>query len=161
MTIKNKRDFWVGIVCIGFAVFMMCLMPSQIGSVKNTWGVMQTLPLGQKLFPVMSLSMVIVCGLLLSITSITTVPKKPYIKKPNEDMLGFVATALAWLVYALGTAYLGYYVSTFLIVLFLLRFYGVKNWIVTAAVTVGITLFVFVVFGKVMQLPFPKRVLLF
>ena len=160
MTIKNKIDFWVGIVMTGIAALFFALMPSQIGSVKNTWGVRQTLPLGQRLFPVMSLSMVAVCGIILAIVSISTAPKKPYVKRPNEDIKGAVITALAWLLYALGAQYLGYYVSTLIVVFFLLRFYGVKNWIILASITVGMTVFVYVIFGLIMKLPFPSRVLL-
>lgn len=157
---KNKKDLLSGAFFVLFSVIGLLLVPTQIPEMTKSWGVMKTLPGGHKLFPIMSLTLIGVCAVILILTELFRKTKAKQKAQKDEDFIGFWVTVVTWAVYAIAVMYIGYLVSTLLVVIFLLKYYGVNNWKRIAIVSASVVLFVYLVFVLAMRLPFPSRVLL-
>lgn len=159
---KNKQDLISGAVFVLLALIGLILLPSQVPPMTKSWGVMKTLPGGHRLFPMMSLILFGVFGLVLIISELAT--KKKAVKKDekkSEDFTGFWITALSWGVYAIAVTHIGYLVSTFGMLLFLFKYYGIKSWKKMIIIALLVVLFVYIIFVRLMRISFSSRALLF
>ncbi len=157
---KNKKDLFSGIFFILVSLVGLILVPYQIPKMTKSWGVMKTLPGGHKMFPVMSLALIGVCAVILVISEFVRKTEAKPKKEKNEDFRGFWLTVAVWAIYAVATMFIGYLFSTLATTVFLLRYYGVTSWKRTAIISLGTVAFVYIIFVRVMQVPFPSRVLL-
>jgi hypothetical protein len=135
-------------------------LDTSIPKMTKSWGVMKTLPGGHKMFPVMSLALIGVCAVILVISEFVRKTEAKPKKEKNEDFRGFWLTVAVWAIYAVATMFIGYLFSTLATTVFLLRYYGVTSWKRTAIISLGTVAFVYIIFVRVMQVPFPSRVLL-
>jgi uncharacterized membrane protein len=153
----------IGLCLTVFAAVMLLILPYQVPEASAKWGVIMAVPAGHRFFPMLSLILVLVCGLFIMIEGIYSknVIEKKEEKKSTEDYKGFWVTAASWAVYAFMVIYIGYVVSTVLLLFFLLWYYGAKSMVKNFAITAGATLFLYVIFVLVMKLPFPRDTILF
>jgi len=162
---RDKPEIISSLFFILFAILGFILIPSQIPPLTKAWGVMQTLPGGHKLFPIISLALIGVCGLFLILREFThkesVTKSKGNERKDEGDFKAFWVTAVAWGLYAVGVQYIGYLVSTFTLLLFLFRYYGITDWKKMIIVDLFIVFFVYLVFVRLMRLPFSFQALLF
>lgn len=149
-----------GVVVIIGALIFLAMIPWQVPDATRTWGVTHALPGGHKMFPYMSILAILLGGVVLWFDGFRK-PAQEKEKAENQDYAGFWVSVATWAVYAVMVTYIGYIVSTFIILVFLLRYYGLKSWIKTALITVGVTAFIYIVFVMVMKIPFPRTALLF
>lgn len=157
--LQEKPDFASGLFIAVFALVLFALIPQQVPDAKATYGVKMALPAGHKFFPIIALGFMLIPSLyVLYVGFITKTIAKA---KKSEDFIGFWVSILAWALYAVLVIYIGYAVSTVIMLLFLMKYYGVDNWRHIILITVGVSIFVYIIFVKVMMLPFPKEALFF
>jgi len=161
----NRNEIIAGVGFVIFAILGFILMPSQIPPLTKAWGVMQNLPGGHKLFPIISLALIGICGLLLILTEFAHKKSVTKLKesesKDEGDFKAFWVTVAAWGLYAVGVQRIGYLVSTFALLLFLFRYYGITEWKKMIIVGLLIVFFVYLIFVRLMRLPFSSQAILF
>lgn len=159
LKIKEVKE---GILVVLFAVVMIALIPSQVPEATRTWGVIRAVPGGHRLFPLISLGMALIGSLVLIYDGYKKkVAEAKKEKDKDLDNVGFWVTILVWGLYAVMVTYIGYIVSTALVSVFLLWYYGVDKWTKILAVAGGTMAFVYIIFVKLMMIPFPHSALFF
>ncbi len=112
------------------------------------------------MFPYMSIIFIMVGGVMLWLDGCQK-PAKTAPKEDHLDYVGFWVSIFVWAAYTVMVMYIGYIVSTVIVLVFLLRYYGLKSWLMTASITVGATAFVYIIFVMLMKIPFPRTALFF
>jgi putative tricarboxylic transport membrane protein len=74
----------------------------------------------------------------------------------REQMVTVFAVLIPMVVYVGGTAVIGIYIASLLLIGYFMRRYGKFGWPVTAAVSVGVPLVFFMVFERWFLVPLPK-----
>jgi putative tricarboxylic transport membrane protein len=74
----------------------------------------------------------------------------------REQLVTVFAVLIPMVVYVGGTAVIGIYIASLLLIGYFMRRYGKFGWPVTAAVSVGVPLVFFMVFERWFLVPLPK-----
>lgn len=154
-------DFKIGIFFLIFSlVFGLLLVPT----IEENWSYspkakVQSYTLGPRFFPYLSAS-------LMGLLSILLMAKSLYAKKQHaeENKLlrsksGFQPVLVFMVIgsgYIAFLPYLGVALATPLCLLTLFWYFGVRKWIWILLFTIGVTIFIYVVFEKLMGIPLPQ-----
>lgn len=111
-------------------------------------------PMGKEgFFPIMSAVVLLLCAIYLFFESVI---KREAVVKLEGVNLGKVGiTLLILIVYAVLMKKIGYVIDTFLLCVFIIRFLGYKNLIVTALCAILTVCATFVVFKLMLSVPLP------
>ena len=144
MKIKSPKDFWAGLMFIGFGVFfiVVALVYYQMGSAVR---------MGPAYFPVLLGGLLAVLGLVVLVDSV--IEKGPPIAKFHFRPLLFIAAsslAFAYLLKPLGLVFAS-------VALIFISAYGGHEfkWKEVAIMSVVLVIFAVLVFVKALSLPFP------
>ena len=144
MKIKSPKDFWAGLMFIGFGVFfiVVALVYYQMGSAVR---------MGPAYFPVMLGGLLAVLGLVVLVDSV--IESGPPIAKFHFRPLLFIAAsslAFAYLLKPLGLVFAS-------VALIFISAYGGHEfkWKEVAIMSVVLVIFAVLVFVKALSLPFP------
>lgn len=113
--------------------------------------------LGPGFLPKLYSILLVIFGLILIINAI--VKRKSEInevKSTNHSFLYGLASMLIVFVYILVLPYIGFYISTILVMLALLYFLKVRNYIILFSVSLGTVIFLFTIFEKLLKVPIPS-----
>ena len=144
MKIKSPKDFWAGLMFIGFGVFfiVVALVYYQMGSAVR---------MGPAYFPVLLGGLLAVLGLVVLVDSV--IESGPPIAKFHFRPLLFIAAsslAFAYLLKPLGLVFAS-------VALIFISAYGGHEfkWKEVAIMSVVLVIFAVLVFVKALSLPFP------
>ena len=155
---KFKIDALIGfIVIVLSSLILFVLIPTISHDILQT-GRRSVSP---KFFPTVITIAMMAFGFILTIASYLapSVGKESVLKIGKKELLRVFLVTFTGLFYVLLMYYLGYLIPNILILGFLLWFYGENRWAVIIPLTVGISLTMFYLFGRVLMLMMPRGVL--
>ncbi len=156
----KTADFKIGIFFLIFAsVFAFFLVPT----IEEDWshspkGKVQSYTLGPRFFPYLSACLTGLLSLVLIVRSFrqkappVDESKLPSPKKESRPVLFFMIVGT---VYIYILPYLGVALATPLCLLSLFWYFGFRKWSWILAFTIGVTIFIYGVFEKLIGIPLP------
>jgi putative tricarboxylic transport membrane protein len=108
-------------------------------------------PLGPKVFPVILGVLMAMLGLSLLIRPVDGSPPRPLTSSAAYALV----LALMLCAYGLGIEWIGYPVATFLFLLAASRLLGEKSWVAGLVIPLALSLGVFGLFTRVLDIPLP------
>lgn len=118
--------------------------------------------LGPRFFPYLSASLMGLLSLLLLVKSLrskkrhTEENKLPRPKSEFQPVLVFMATGTGYIAFL---SYLGVALATPLCLLALFWYFGLRKWSWILLLTIGVTIFIYAIFEKLMGIPLPQGIL--
>lgn len=115
--------------------------------------------LGAAFLPKLYSILLIIFGVILITKKLVKSNTNP--ENQEGEFKGFygLSSMVIVLIYVLLLPYIGFYIATILVMLTLLYFLKVRKILVLLSVSVGVTLFVFILFEKLLKVPLPTGVL--
>jgi hypothetical protein len=153
----NKDDFIPGLVIFFLGIiFILFVIPNQIP--KNSGPI----ALSPRLFCQIATLLIIILSLLLIMKSLS--PKKHgiYLSETKLDIsekIRVIISILCAIGYVICLPIFGYFVSTIIFLLFFLLFFGAKKWLPIISTIMIITIFLYLVFVKALQVVLPSGIL--
>lgn len=113
--------------------------------------------LGPGFLPKLYSILLVIFGLILIINAIVKRKREANeVKSTNYSYLYGLASMLIVFVYILVLPYIGFYISTILVMLALLYFLKIRNYIILFSVSLGTVIFLFTIFEKLLKVPIPS-----
>lgn len=155
---KFRIDALIGfIVIVLSSLILFVLIPTIPQDILQTG----RKSISPEFFPGVIAIAMMVFGSILIITSYLTpsVGKESVRKIGKKELLRVFLVTLIGLSYVILIYLISYLIPTILVLAFLLWFYGENRWTVIFPLTVGISLAMFYLFGRVLMLMMPRGIL--
>lgn len=113
--------------------------------------------LGPDFLPKLYSVFLVIFGLILIINAIIKKKRETAeMRSTNHSFLYGLASMLIVFIYILVLPYIGFYISTILVMLALLYFLKVRNYVILFSVSLGTITFLFIIFEKLLKVPIPS-----
>jgi putative tricarboxylic transport membrane protein len=146
---------WAGVLCVAFALFLFLIMPDQIEEPPKLFG-RSTSALSPKLFPSIVAGLLLVVGGWLAIASFRLREQNDLRRLARGALTNITVTVGLLLTYALLLEPLGFILSSVLVSVALAFYYGGRNPLALALVTIGVPVAIFVVFSRLLHVFLPE-----
>jgi len=153
------RDFLVGLILLIFFCVFYFIIPIEVEEGTEQLG------LSPAFFPRVSVLLLIILCSFLVFKNVVAVQKLKRRKvqadrKRMEGKFRVIALTALCILYVYILSFLGYFISTSFFMISILWLFEVRKWRTVAMVAIVTPLVIYIIFGKIMMLPFPKGRLL-